>query len=431
MILTCEECGQQSSSEDIWLWCKACNGQHFKQQFKNWSSGNEVVDEFIRETQINALNHFQKLEWIEYEKFTDIKYLSKGGFGKVHVATWKEGYIYKWDVKKKDWSRRYELLGEIKVVLKSLYNSKKYTSRIFDEIKHQKNSLGVGGGYKIIPCYGITKDPISNDFVMVMRYAEEGNLRKYLDENFNSLDWYQKFKILRSVLKGLTQIHNAGLTHRDLHGGNIVMFDLEEASITDFGLCKPINQDPENKKKQIFGVIPYIAPEVLRGEEYSQSSDVYSFGILMNEVAIGLPPYNDVPHNNELAIEIIQGHRPKTDARITPQLFIQLFKRCWDAKPENRPMSQELMYQFDKWFGILNTEAEYDEFWKQVEKIEEQRKSGSIPNSPTFFESRINYTTHPQAIYSSRLFNFPAFPLAKNAESTSDSKLIDLEISEF
>ncbi|CAG8616495.1 16504_t:CDS:2, partial [Gigaspora margarita] len=122
---------------------------------------------------------------------------------------------------------------------------------------------------------------------------------------------------------------------------------------------------------------------------------------------------------NEKKLIDYHGYRPKTDARITPQLFIQLFKRCWDAKPENRPMSQELMYQFDKWFGILNTEAEYDEFWKQVEKIEEQRKSGAIPNSPTFFESRINYTTHPQAIYSSRLFNFPAFPLAKNAESTS------------
>ncbi|CAG8501469.1 9729_t:CDS:2 [Cetraspora pellucida] len=144
MIHTCEECGQQSSSEDIWFWCKPCNAQHFKQQFDSWSSENKVIDEFIQETQLNASNHFQKLEWIKYEKFTDVKYLSKGGFGKVYVATWKEGYIYKWNVEKKDWSRRYELLGETKVVLKSLNNSKNIPAGFFAEIKHQINSLDVG-----------------------------------------------------------------------------------------------------------------------------------------------------------------------------------------------------------------------------------------------------------------------------------------------
>ncbi|RIB07410.1 hypothetical protein C2G38_2113837, partial [Gigaspora rosea] len=47
--------------------------------------------------------------------------------------------------------------------------------------------------------------------------------------------------------------------------------------ITDFGLCKPVSQD--SSSAEIFGVLPYIAPEVLYTKEYSQKSDIYSFGI--------------------------------------------------------------------------------------------------------------------------------------------------------
>lgn len=135
LFYTCEECGEQCPSEDIWIWCKPCNARHFQQQFNSWTSGNSIVDKFIQETQLNASDHFQKLEWIPHELFTDVEYLSQGGYGKVYKATWKNGYIYKWNVEKKEWSRRGELLGDTKVVLKSLFNSKEIPPEFFDEVK--------------------------------------------------------------------------------------------------------------------------------------------------------------------------------------------------------------------------------------------------------------------------------------------------------
>lgn len=263
---------------------------------------------------------------------------------------------------------------------------------------------------------------------MVMRFAEEGSLRNYLNKNFFSMDWYQKLKILYGILKGLDDIHNAGLTHRDFHSGNIVLFNFEDTCITDFGLCKPINHESSKKERPVFGVLPYVSPEVLCKHEYTQSADIYSFGILMNEMSSGLPPYKDIPHDIHLAMNICQGLRPHINADITPKLFIQLTKRCWDAKPENRPTSHELKYQIGKWFGVFNSE-EYDEFWSQVREIEQRQKTDSSGSNPS--KSEITYTQHPQAIYKSRLL-----PLLSNNPSGkyinfNSNILIDLLILFF
>ena len=76
----------------------------------------------------------------------------------------------------------------------------------------------------------------------------------------------------------------------------------------DMGLCKPADYNAsENTKKSTYGVLPYMAPEVLRGQNYTKASDIYSFGIIMYEVISGLPPYHDVSHDNNLAIKICQG----------------------------------------------------------------------------------------------------------------------------
>jgi len=75
--------------------------------------------------------------------------------------------------------------------------------------------------------------------------------------------------------------------HRDLHLGNIVN-DFGQYFITDLGLCRPVNETNNGK---IYGVLPYVAPEILCEGKYAQASDIYSFGIVIYEVISGLPPY--------------------------------------------------------------------------------------------------------------------------------------------
>ncbi|RIA83356.1 kinase-like domain-containing protein [Glomus cerebriforme] len=121
--------------------------------------------------------------------------------------------------------------------------------------------------------------------MMVLDYAQNGNLRNYLDTNYDELSWENKFRDLWRIAFGLDIIHRKELIHRDLHIGNI--FYTYNTCITDM---KPTDYNVlGNTKKNIYGVLPYIAPEILRGQIYTKASDIYSFGIIMYEIFSGLP----------------------------------------------------------------------------------------------------------------------------------------------
>src|SRR6266498_4517214 len=98
----CKECNQENTG---YKWCKACNAKHFQQNFENWTSGNVDIDKFIQDTQLSANNSKKVLEWMPYDRFYDIEYIAKGGFGKVYRANRIDGYIWKWDIKNQNWVR--------------------------------------------------------------------------------------------------------------------------------------------------------------------------------------------------------------------------------------------------------------------------------------------------------------------------------------
>ncbi|POG71826.1 kinase-like domain-containing protein [Rhizophagus irregularis DAOM 181602=DAOM 197198] len=135
-----------------------------------------------------------------------------------------------------------------------------------------------------------------------------GSLRQYLNNNFISLNWKKKLYSLTAIILGLKDIHDKGLIHHDFHCGNILNDFDGSAYITDLGLCQPANvKSSQNSNKKIYGVLPYVAPEVLRGKKYTQESDIYGFGIIAYEICTGFPPYYDIAHDEFLAIKICKG----------------------------------------------------------------------------------------------------------------------------
>ena len=124
----CKECNQENTD---YKWCKACNAKHFQQNFEKWSSGNVDIDKFIQDTQLSVNYYWNVLEWIPYDRFYDIEYIAKGGFGKVYRAIWIDGYIIKWDNKNQNWKRPYRNKF---VALKSLNNSKNVTLEFLNEV---------------------------------------------------------------------------------------------------------------------------------------------------------------------------------------------------------------------------------------------------------------------------------------------------------
>src|SRR5438045_6756315 len=116
------------------------------------------------------------------------------------------------------------------------------------------------------------------------------------------------------------------------------------------GLCRPADYNKlENTNKiNVYRVLPYIAPEILRGQNYTKAADVYSFGIIMYEVFSGLPPYHDVSHDKNLAMKICLGFRPRFNIKV-PQLIVHLIKSCLDANPLNRPTANEVRGILHPW----------------------------------------------------------------------------------
>ncbi|RIA81191.1 kinase-like domain-containing protein [Glomus cerebriforme] len=158
-----------------------------------------------------------------------------------------------------------------------------------------------------------------------------------------------KYGNLYYISKALNSLHKCNLIHRDLHSGNLLLSTDMFTHISDLGLSQPA--DGSTKPDEIYGVLPYIAPEVLRGNPYTKASDIYSFGIIMWEMTSGVPAFSNVPHEFELCYDICRGLRPRI-VEGTEVEYVNLMKRCWDGDPENRPTSLELIEYFKKWRHI-------------------------------------------------------------------------------
>jgi serine/threonine protein kinase len=144
-----------------------------------------------------------------------------------------------------------------------------------------------------------------------------------------------------------------------------------------------------------------MAPEVLRGYQYTKASDIYSFGIIMNEYISEETPYNNIPHDHALAINICKGLRPNI-FEYTLKSLVDLIVKCWDAKAENRPTAKELYQKLEELYNErYNSQMEEYNDKIQLDRTSEKRTS--------------NIQTHPQAIYTSRLLSFNNLPEPVNS----------------
>ncbi|CAB4373943.1 unnamed protein product [Rhizophagus irregularis] len=195
-----------------------------------------------------------RIRWIPYSQITNLKKIAEGGFSIIYKATW-EG---------------------TDVAVKKLHDSQNISKYFLNELRslYQCND----DNKWVIGCYGITQDPITREYMIILNYAEGGNLHNYLQKNFINITWNDKLFILHGISFGLDKIHKNNFIHRDFHSGNMLFS--EYWKVGDLGLSQPANNALSNN--EIYGVIPYIAPEIFKGAAFSKESDVYSFGSMIS-----------------------------------------------------------------------------------------------------------------------------------------------------
>ncbi len=181
-----------------------------------------------------------------------------------------------------------------------------------------------------------------------------------------------------------------------MHSGNILLclgFRFE-CLIGDLGLSQPVNNILSNNN-EIYGVIPYIAPEIFKGAKFSKETDIYSMGMIMWELTTGCKPFANVEHDINLIFKIIDGERPEI-TEDTPKFYANLMKSCWDPDPKKRPSIIEIRETCLNWKNYCS------EQFRQLEQAELKRKEllNSMKLCPKF-----SGKPHPKAFYTSRLLS--------------------------
>ena len=190
----------------------------------------------------------------------------------------------------------------------------------------------------------------------------------------------------------LQTIHEKDFIHRDFHSGNIlieIIGNIDQYLIGDLGLSQPANKTLSNN--EIYGVIPYIAPEILKGSEFSKESDIYSMSMIMWELTTGCKPFVNIEHDTDFIYDIIDGKRPEF-TNDTPEDFANLMKKCWNSDPKKRPSAKKICEILNLWSNMENDAKQFN----QAEEIRlELIKSKML--GPDF-----NEKPHSKAIYTSR-----------------------------
>ncbi|POG57579.1 kinase-like domain-containing protein, partial [Rhizophagus irregularis DAOM 181602=DAOM 197198] len=315
-----------------------------------------------------------RLRWIPYNKFKNVEYFNEGGFGTIYRAIWLKNN------------------GDKEVILKCPKNLNENLNEFLEEWEYHASVLASSD---IIEFYGFTKNPNTSKYMVVMDYANKGNLRENLTTIVEN-NWKKKLYMLYEIISGLSNIHEKNLIHCDFHDGNILNHNNKNEDkiyISDLGLCQPVKSFL--KKHDIYGVISFMAPEVLRGKSYTPASDMYSFSMIMWELTSGVSPFNDRAHDLQLSLSICKGERPEIIEN-TPQCYVNLMKKCWNEDPLNRPSASEVKVVIENWI-----------YYPGSNKFSEELKSNIMEfiNAP-IGHNNLATKSHPKAYFTSRLLDF-------------------------
>ncbi|RHZ78826.1 hypothetical protein Glove_155g3 [Diversispora epigaea] len=402
--------------------CDLCTKEHFIQEFKTWSSGNADIDEIIQEFPINWI--YDKLHWIPYNNFQNIKRIADGGHGPVYSAKLKNGIKWYWNFINQNWE--YHLIGR-EVALKEIKDSR------FDIVEFLRVKM-IAKYASFANYYGISKNPSTQNYIFVMDLFAD-SLHDFLAKKFWELEWQSKINLLSSITNSICHSHRKNIFNCNLHSGNILMtgnlYHYNNLNLRiDLGLCK-LDDLNNNKNNKISGLIPYIPPEVLRGNEFTRKGEIYSFGGIMYEIVTAQRPFADQAHDTYLMMDICNGVRPKVpDFMLNwiPEWYLDLMYRCWSDDPTERPTANELARLFWNVRELGNNMMNGD-VMQQLEIADKNQKNTSKSQKQELLEL-FSYSNklHPQSCYISRSIH-TLYGLHDLLEEIKSGKSLDPNIS--
>ncbi|WP_019931986.1 protein kinase domain-containing protein [Nocardia sp. BMG111209] len=152
----------------------------------------------------------------------------------------------------------------------------------------QLNHPGIAGIYD----YGETFDQAGGETAYLVMELVQGEPLNAVLSRLGRLSVAQGLDMLEQTGRALEVAHAAGVVHRDVKPGNILVTPTGQVKITDFGIAKAVDASPVTKTGMVMGTAQYIAPEQATGDDATSASDVYSLGVVGYEALAGQRPFS-------------------------------------------------------------------------------------------------------------------------------------------
>ena len=263
-------------------------------------------------------NNFEiSLEELEFDE--ENSEIGKGTFGDVLRGTWRGEEV------------------AVKFLKGSMTDSPESVKQFLDECNilknlHHPNILLFMGACTVGPQY-----------FFVTEFCDNGNLFEFLHMlRDTKLTYGDARRIALEIAYGMNYLHGfkPPILHRDLKSMNVLLDRNCTVKLADFGNTRTFQIQMTKQK----GTFQWMAPEVIKGNTYSESSDVFSFGIIMNELVTRIPPYHGTD-KKDVAKKVVNNpeYRPPYNEKKVPKDWVDIMTKCWQHDPKKRPNFGEVI----------------------------------------------------------------------------------------
>ncbi|CAH8539426.1 unnamed protein product [Heterobilharzia americana] len=209
----------------------------------------------------------------------------------------------------------------------------------------------------IVQFLGITFRKVSSHPVIVMEYMAFGDLATYLRQRMSKDDCPQgsiepqlAINWANQLANGMNYLSELHIIHRDLAARNCLVDSTLTVKIADFGLARLMNNREYYRKiGQARLPIRWMSPEALSSAYFTSKSDVWSYGVVLWEIAtFASLPYPGLSHEEVMQFVINGGHLSLSDCPTKfPSILLTLMNMCWEMEPAKRPTFNEIISELE------------------------------------------------------------------------------------